>query len=533
MTHEQQPTPETDAAASIRVSVVIPVFRPREGFDELIASLDAQTLAQDRFEVLLCDDGSGPETQALLQEVARTRPNVRVLDLPHSGWPGTPRNHGIDAARGDFVQFVDQDDRLTPEALERLVAYADEHGSDVVVGKEVGEGRDIPRRIFRADVPDARLGRDPLLQMLTPHKMFRTAFLREHGIRFPSGRVRLEDHMFVMRAYFAADVISILASVPCYVWVQRAGSASSSRIDPPTYYPHLETVLDIVDEHVEAGPDRDRLLRHWLRGKILQRLAGPQMLRYPAAYRELLLDVVTPIVERRFGPGVDAGLAVPHRIRVALLRAGRRDALLALARFESEQQVRAEVTSATWSRGGGLHLRMQLAFAGAQVESEDVAEDAEPAPATTEAALRRWVSSGWLADAPADVVDLVEAHGEDRLELLLRRDGAADRRVVAGTVDASGRVAVAIDPLRLFAQDDDASTATLVACVRRAAWTFETTLAIDDAVATAVGASPLLAGRSTTVATEDGALVLRRAEAGRLRDAAGRTARRVRRRLGA
>lgn len=300
--HRRAARGETNA---IRVSVVVPVFEPDDALEPLIASLDAQTLAQDRFEVLLCDDGSGAETRATLARIAETRPNVRVLPLPHSGWPGAPRNHGIDVVCGTYLQFVDQDDHLLPEALERLCDYADEHGSDVVVGREVGIGRTIPAAIFRFDVPRAQLGTDPLLQMLTPHKLFRVDLLRRAGIRFPEGRVRLEDHLFVMQAYFAADVISILASTPCYAWVKRAGSASSSRIDPETYFPHLESVLDVVEQHTEPGDFRDGLLRHWLRNKILRRLTGRRMLRYPDAYRDRLVGVVTPIVERRFGAGVD------------------------------------------------------------------------------------------------------------------------------------------------------------------------------------------------------------------------------------
>ena len=97
-------------AASVRVSVVVPVFNPGPRFDDLIQSLDRQSLATDEFEVVLCDDGSGQATRDRLAQVAGARANVRVLTLPHSGWPGTPRNHGIDAARGRYVFFADQDD---------------------------------------------------------------------------------------------------------------------------------------------------------------------------------------------------------------------------------------------------------------------------------------------------------------------------------------------------------------------------------------------------------------------------------------
>lgn len=508
--HEAPEAPEAHAANArgtdgIRVSVVVPVFRPGAAIDPLIASLDAQTLPQERFELLLCDDGSGDDTAARLTEIARDRPNVRVLELPHSGWPGAPRNRGIDEARGTYVQLVDQDDHLFPGALEALCDVADANRSDVVVGREVGVGRRIPERIFLRDVADARLGEHPLLQMLTPHKLFRTAFLREHGIRFPEGRVRLEDHLFVMRAYFAADVVSILASVDCYAWVQQPGSASSSRIEPETYYPHLEAVLDVVEQHTEPGELRDRLLRHWLRGKILQRLAGQQMLGYPDDYRERLIDVVTPIVERRFGPGVDAGLARANRMRVALLRAGRRADLLAFAAEDVRpEHAIAQLTDARWSRGGGLRLRVQL----------------------TDGAADGWRRPPWLDELRADVLGETAA---DRVDLLVRgADGTPDRRIGRGRVDDDGVASVSIDPIRAFAAQPDDSDLPLVARARRAGRDIDATVRVDPAVIAGAGRSPLLAGRRTSLATGlDGVALHRVWPAGRLRDAAGRASRRL------
>ena len=75
------------SAPSPRVSVIVPVFRPGAGFDDLIASLDRQTLRPGEYEVLLCDDGSGEPTAQRIAEVASTRDYVRVLSLPHTGWP--------------------------------------------------------------------------------------------------------------------------------------------------------------------------------------------------------------------------------------------------------------------------------------------------------------------------------------------------------------------------------------------------------------------------------------------------------------
>lgn len=521
----------------IRVSVVVPVFQPKASFDELIASLDAQSLDSGSFEVLLCDDGSGPETAERLAEVARTRPNVRVLSLPHSGWPGTPRNRGVEAARGTYVQFVDQDDRLFPRALEKLCDYADRNGSDVVVGKEVGIGRTLPARIFRRDIPHAVLGQDPLLEMLTPHKMFRTAFLREHGIRFPEGKVRLEDHLFVMQAYFAAETISILASEPCYAWVKQPGSASSARIEPETYFPHLETVLDVVEANTEPGRVRDRLLRHWFRGKILNRIAGRRMVKYPAEYRERLLDVVVPLVQRRFGPGVDAGLSFPQRIRAGLLRADRREDLVRLAEFEAGMECTATVTAARWSRGGGLHLtvRVRITRDGEEAlvfEKTGSTERLVSLPLTSLDGLpdglliagketrndRIGLAARAAADAGAAPATETESEPERRL---------ADKRPKNLTA-----IPLAVDPVKVFG-DGEARSAALAVTVRRAGWNLTAPLTAAPGVLEKAGRSPLLAGRRCELAVDaDGTVQLRREwPGGAWRDAVARTARRVRSRL--
>lgn len=505
--------------------MIVPVFNPGPTFDDLVGSFDRQTLPASEFEVLLCDDGSDQSTQERLAAVAQDRPNVRVLNLPHSGWPGTPRNEGIAAAAGEYIFFVDQDDYLFDAALEKICDYADLHSSDVIVGKEVGIGRSLPRQIFRRDVPHAVVGKDPLLELLTPHKMFRTAFLREHEIRFPDGRVRLEDHLFVMRAYFLARTISIFASEPCYAWVKHPGSASASRIQPETYFPHLEAVLDLVEAHTEPGRLRDKLLRHWLRGKILKRLSGRQMARYPAAYRDRLLDVVEPLVAARFGSGVDDGLTFPNRIRVALLRADRRAELLRLAEFEAELECEAVVTSASWTRGGGLALAVDVRITSGGADAF-VAEESVPGSGRV-----AWVPAVDLGDLPRTLFEENRDVRRDHIDLFAAAEtGGAQRRLLSRKPKKAGPVRVAVDPLRVFEPTDTSRHARLSVKIRRGGWTFEVPLTADPALLASAGASPLLAGRTTILAVTDGGAVdlVREWPGGALKDFVGRAVRRIR-----
>src|SRR4051812_3729319 len=133
----------------VKVSVIVPVFDPGPHIDDCIRTLTEQSLPPEAYEVVFVDDGSTDGTGERLDALAADRSNVRVEHIPNSGWPGRPRNVGLGMAAGEYVLFVDNDDRLEHDALERLVAMADADEADVVVGKTVGHQRRVSRELFR------------------------------------------------------------------------------------------------------------------------------------------------------------------------------------------------------------------------------------------------------------------------------------------------------------------------------------------------------------------------------------------------
>ena len=211
-----------------KVSVIVPVFDPGSDIDDCIASLLGQSLPAGSYEAIFVDDGSTDETPARLDALAAAHEHVHVEHIPNSGWPGRPRNIGIDMARGNYIYFVDNDDWLEPEALERLYAMAVDDDADIVIGKVIGHGKFVPRTLFRETLHGVDLHHARLLSLLTPHKLFRRTLLDEHDIRFPEGRRRLEDHVFVTHAYFHAERISVLANYPCYHWIRRDSGRNAS-----------------------------------------------------------------------------------------------------------------------------------------------------------------------------------------------------------------------------------------------------------------------------------------------------------------
>ena len=322
----------------LKVSAIVPVYNPGARIDRCIESLVGQSLPEDEYEVIFVDDGSTDSTPERLDRLAAEHAHVRVEHIPNSGWPGRPRNVGLDMARGEYVYFVDNDDYVGPEALERLYERAVRADADVVVGKVVGRGKPVPRAVFERNRDGRTLRWPPLVRLLTPHKLFRRALLVEHSIRFPEGRRRLEDHVFTMHAYLHARRVSILADYPCYYWVRHpdeSANVSYQGFDPADYYGNVREVLDLVVEHTEPGELRDRLLAHWYRGKMLGRVGGSSFAGRPADARRALYDEVRALARERYGEGVDRFLSRSLRVRSHLLREGSYEELLALARWEA------------------------------------------------------------------------------------------------------------------------------------------------------------------------------------------------------
>ncbi|WP_344019068.1 glycosyltransferase family A protein [Microlunatus capsulatus] len=401
------------------MSVIVPVYNTGPVIEDLVRSLDAQSMPASDFEVLLVDDGSTDGTAERLDALAAERSNVVVRHIPNSGWPGTPRNVGLELARGEYVAFLDHDDYLGEHGLALVHAFAVQHASDVVIAREVGVGRTIGRFVFRRTIPDARLDEDPVVQLLTPHKVYRRALLDREGIRFPSGKVRLEDHQFNARVFFAAERISIYGDYAYYHWTKREGvaNASSERFDPHEYFTvALGTVLDVVDQHTEPGPRRDRLKAYWLGKKVLAHLSGRAVLGYAPARREQIFQEVKALTAARFTPGVTAHLEFPMRVRRLLVEQDRLDDLVALARAENG-------LTGSW-RPADVALDGTAAVVGLDLELRY--RDGSPVRFRRDGDAVLWVPPVDLGPLPRPVLDVTADLAEARLHLLLRRRGAPE-----------------------------------------------------------------------------------------------------------
>lgn len=197
------------------VSVVVPVYQVRNYLKECVDSLCAQTFKN--LEILLMDDGSDDGSEKLCDELQRRDYRIRTCHLEHRGLSAA-RNAGIEAARGEWIAFVDSDDWVAPDFIEVLYRIAVQYKAPIAVCNyvRIGNGRDFGKRAERTlDVGEMCLSSDEMLsqwhgkrkriETVVWNKLYRRILLtgeKDYAL-FPEGTIHEDvyvSHLLVHRA---------------------------------------------------------------------------------------------------------------------------------------------------------------------------------------------------------------------------------------------------------------------------------------------------------------------------------------------
>ena len=152
------------------VSVVVPAYNRGDCIERALSSIQGQT--HGNWEALVVDDGSTDATRDVVERLARSDPRIRLIRHEKNRGAQAARNSGIDAARGEWISFLDSDDTWLPHSLvARLRVALEEQVSVVHSGAAVLQEDGVTKGYFVPPMaghvyPDLLLGEGPLFQAL-------------------------------------------------------------------------------------------------------------------------------------------------------------------------------------------------------------------------------------------------------------------------------------------------------------------------------------------------------------------------------
>lgn len=320
------------------VSVVVAVYNTMPYLTECLNSLVRQSIGLDRLEIVAVDDGSTDDSGAELDRFAERYPGVvKVLHQENSGGPAAPSNRALEVASGRFVYFIGSDDYLGDEALERMVSYADEHDSDVVVGKMVGtNGRYVHQKLYAETSPDISLYASSLPFTLANTKLFRRELVEKHKLRFPEDMPVGSDQPFTIEACVRARKISVLGDYTYYYAVKRGDASNITyRADHLARLRCTAKIMDHTAALIEAGPQRDAVFKRHFEWE-LSKLLLEDFPALPVETRRQICEGLAVLLEAYFTDGLRDATGVKRRVRFGLAQRGAVDELTRAVADETE-----------------------------------------------------------------------------------------------------------------------------------------------------------------------------------------------------
>lgn len=223
------------------LSIIIPVFNVEDYVERCILSTQNQDVAQSEYEVVIINDGSTDRSLEIVQNISSNYRNVAVYNKSNGGL-SSARNYGITHSNGTYIMFLDSDDWIATNCLQKLICQLKSEQPDCLgICSANVEGSKYARRFSYKGLTPI-IGKDYLKGMFSPCATFsiwRREFLKQNNIYFMEG-IYHEDYEFTPRAYYLAQRMSFTNDIIYFVY-QNPNSITRT-VNPQKSFDLIERV---------------------------------------------------------------------------------------------------------------------------------------------------------------------------------------------------------------------------------------------------------------------------------------------------
>lgn len=263
------------------VSIVIPIYNAERYIGQCLESILSQSYRN--IEVILINDGSEDSSGTICEHYATRDSRIKIFEQANQG-PSVARNKGIRHSKGKFLQFVDADDEISIDMVEKMVmAYDSEvdlvicgYNSTVNEGNKIIESRIIPsiQGIYSInqlmyhfpELFDRRLIHSPC------NKLYNRNLIVEERIEFPKKVNHGEDLLFNINYLRKCQNISLIQK-PFYQYIKVNNPQSLTKIYKLNYLQNRKDIFKQISSFLMAYPEVPENI------KLLQKIYTSYVLR--------------------------------------------------------------------------------------------------------------------------------------------------------------------------------------------------------------------------------------------------------------
>ena len=234
------------------VSIIIPAYNAENILNKCLESIIKQTYSN--LEIIVVNDGSKDNTINIIENFKQQDNRIKLINQENKG-VSEARNKGIENSSGDYILFVDADDWLQEDMIEKMVNYIDSMNVDVVRcnyygdginGTVIGELYELAnQKISKEDFIKKRvyehslLGKEPIKNLVMLLLIKKKVF--DDELKFDSKLFMMEDVVFYKKLFDKIDSIYFL-NEPLYHYCENINSVTH---DSTKYKKNIYGIIDV------------------------------------------------------------------------------------------------------------------------------------------------------------------------------------------------------------------------------------------------------------------------------------------------
>jgi len=268
-----------------KVSIITPVYNCENVIEETIRSVLEQTYKN--WEWIICDDGSEDRTPQIIDKYAREDLRIHLIRAPHTGLPAAGRNRSLREADGDYIAFLDGDDKWHPDKLLTQVEYLESHpgwGAFHTSYELIGDPEIVKFHTGILDFPSHEEATfDLLFRKCVVHissVLVRREILSALGDFDENPLLRgVEDYDFLLRLSARVPIHHIKKPLSCY-------RISMGTVLHDKEYNRFEKEMALLDKMILEGFEKNPVSIKRRKAAIYYNRAANAMFVYGGAFRK-------------------------------------------------------------------------------------------------------------------------------------------------------------------------------------------------------------------------------------------------------